>query len=314
MNGHTLHDLAYWVQQFGRRDLPVLARTVRELAHLAVDEDRATPQRVSEIVLHDPLMTIKVLQYIQLNKHACQRTEITTIAHALMMLGLEPFFRHFGQQTTLEARLEAYPPALEGALAVASRARHAALYARDWAIERHDVEVDEVMIAALLHDVAEMLLWCTRPEYALRVRDALATDRALRSEQVQRRVLGVSLVDVQLHLARAWRLPAVLHGLLDDHRVVKPREANVIYAAAVARHSARGWDDAALPHDYEEIGLLLGLSPEAARRRILRVALQTARDWTWYGVAPAAALLPLITTGTGGCPEVLQISQPESPK
>ncbi len=302
MNVHTTHDLAYWVQQFGRKDPPVLARTVRELSRLSADEESATPRRVSEIVLHDPLMTVKVLQYIQLNRHASQRTEITTIAHALMMLGLGPFFRHFSKQTTLEARLESYPPALEGALAVASRARHAALYARDWAIERHDMEVDEVMIAALLHDVAEMLLWCASPGHASRIQEALEADHTLRSEHVQRAVLGVSLVDVQLHMAREWRLPAVLHGLIDDHHVIRPRESNVIHAVAVARHSARGWSDAALAHDYEEIGRLLGQSPEAVRRRIVRVALQAARDWTWYGVPPAAALLPLIATGAGMCP------------
>lgn len=302
MNVQITHDLAYWVQQFGRNDLPVLARTVRELEHLSADYENTMPQHVSEIVLHDPLMTIKVLQYIQLNRRASQRTEITTIAHALMMLGLEPFLRHFSVQTTLEARLEAYPPALEGALAVASRARHAALYARDWAIERHDVEVDEVMIAALLHDVAEMLLWCVSPGHALRVQSALEADHTLRSEQAQHAILGVSLVDVQLQMAREWRLPAVLHGLIDDHHMVRPRESNVIHAVAVARHSARGWDDAALAHDYEEVGRLLGQSPEAMRRRIVRVALQAARDWTWYGVPPAAALLPLITAGAGMCP------------
>lgn len=298
MNTQATHDLEYWVQQFGRYELPVLARTVRELARLSVDQENATPQRISEIVLHDPLMTIKVLQYIQLNRHVSQNREITTIAHALMMLGLEPFFRHFGTQTTLEARLKAYPPALEGALVVASRARHAALYARDWAIKRHDMEVDEVMIAALLHDVAEMLLWCVSPGHALRVQSALEADHALRSEQAQQTVLGVSLVDVQLQMAKEWRLPAVLHGLLDDHHVVKPRESNVIHAVAVARHSARGWNDAALGHDYKEVGHLLGQSPDAVYKRIVCVALQAAQDWTWYGVPPAAALLPLIVTGT----------------
>jgi HD-like signal output (HDOD) protein len=245
-------------------------------------------------------MTLKELQYIQLNLHASQRTEITTIGHALMMLGLGPFFRHFGAQTTLETRLEAYPPALQGALAVASRARHAALYARDWAIERHDVEVDEVMIAALLHDVAELLLWCTVPNLAMRIQDTLNADHTLRSEQVQRTILGVTLVDVQLRAARDWRLPAVLHHLMDDHHVKKPRESNVIFATALARHSARGWNDAALNYDYEEVGRFTGLSAEAVRRRVVRVALQAAREWTWYGVPPAAALLPLITAGRHG--------------
>lgn len=286
-----------WVQQLGRREPPVLARTARELARLAADEDNATPQRVADVVLHDPLMTLKVLQFIQLNRHASQRTEITTIAHALMMLGLGPFFRHFGRQATLEAQLEAYPPALEGALAVASRARHAALYARDWATERHDIEVDEVMTAALLHDVAELLLWCTAPTRAMRIQQALQDDHTLRSEQAQMAELGVTLVDVQLAAAREWRLPAVLHNLMDDRHARRPRESNVILAAAVARHSARGWNDAALAHDYEEIGRVLGLPAESVRRRVIQVALRAARDWTWYGVPPAAALLPLITLG-----------------
>lgn len=299
MSAQTTHDLYHWAHQFGRKEPPVLARTVRELARLSADEKLATPQRVSEIVLHDPLMTIKVLQYIQLNRHASQRTEITTIAHALMMLGLEPFFRHFCTQATLEQQLEAYPPALMGALTVASRSRHAALYARDWAIERHDIEVDEVMIAALLHDAAEMLLWCTSPGHALRIQVALEADHALRSEQAQRAVLGVSLLDVQMYMARDWRLPAVLRELIDDDHMVRPREANVVHAVAVARHSARGWNDAALPHDYQEVARLLGQSPEAVRRRVIRVALQAARDWTWYGVPPAAALLPLIVEGPG---------------
>lgn len=288
----VVRDAAYWVQKLGRHEAPVLARTALELERLAADDDNATPQRVADVVMHDPLMTFKVLQYIQLNRHASQHTEITTIAHALMMLGMGPFFRHFRNQITLESRLSAYPPALLGARAVASRARHAALYAREWAIERHDIETDEVMIAALLHDVAELLLWCAAPEYAMRVQQALEADHALRSEQVQISILGAALVDVQLQLAQDLRLPAVLHRLMDDHHVAKPRESNVIHSTAIARHSARGWDDPALPHDYGEVGRILGISAETVRRRTIRVALKAARDWTWYGVPPAAALLP----------------------
>lgn len=295
MTGDAKHDVGFWVRQLGRHEPPVLARTMLELSRLSVDEEKATPQRISDIVLHDPLMTLKVLQYIQLNRHASQRTEITTISHALMMLGLGPFFRHFRTQATLESRLSAYPPALAGALTVASRARHAALYARDWAAERHDMEVEEVMIAALLHDVAELLLWCAAPTHAMRIKDALQADHTLRSAQAQREVLGVPLVDVQLQAAREWRLPEVLHRMMDDHHVIKPREANVIHAVAVARHSARGWNDAALGDDYEAVGKLLGLSPDTVRKRVIQVALKAAREWAWYGVPPAAAVLPLIT-------------------
>jgi len=284
----------HWVQLLGRNDMPVLGRTVAELAALAANEEQATPQRVAAVVLHDPLMTFKVLQYIQLNRHASQSTEITTIAHALMMLGLQPFFRHFRAQQTVESRLGAFPPALAGLRAVASRARHAALYARDWAVLRHDIEIDEVMTAALLHDVVEMMLWCAAPAQALRVEQALRADRRLRSEHAQRAVLGVSLLEVSGEACRRWRMPEVLQCLIDDHRINRPREANVLHAVAVARHSARGWSDPALPDDYEGAARLLGISSEAVRTRVIRVALSAAREWQWYGVCPAAAWLPLL--------------------
>ena len=37
---------------------------------------------------------------------------------------------------------------------------------------------------------------------------------------------------------------------------------NVVLSVNLARHLANGWDDAALPDDYKDIGQLLGMQPE----------------------------------------------------
>ena len=47
-----------------------------------------------------------------------------------------------------------------------------------------------------------------------------------------------------------------------------PRVKNVMLAVDLARHSANGWDDAALPDDYKAIDELLHLSEEAVMRRL----------------------------------------------
>src|SRR4029453_1255099 len=132
----------YWVDQFGRAELPVLARTVAELERMKQDPDRVSTAEISDVVMHDPVMTFKVLRYIQQHRHRSQVVDVTTVAHALMMLGLEPFLAHFSGQPTLEGPIKEDSAALHGALGVASRARHAALYARDWAVLRHDIEID----------------------------------------------------------------------------------------------------------------------------------------------------------------------------
>ena len=282
-----------WVREFGRAELPVLARSVAELERAAGDIERVTTQQMSEIVMHDPLMTFKVLRYIQQHRHRSLAVDVTTIAHALMMIGLNPFLTHFSGQESLQTRLGHHPAALEGALAVVSRARHAALYARDWAVLRHDIEIDEVTTAALLHDLAELLLWACAPQQAMLIQE-LQQEHRMRSEAAQRAVLGFPLIALQLELAHKWQLPELLCDLMDERHALTPRSLNVSLAVAVARHSAHGWNDAALPDDFAAIGRLLSMSPDTARERVVKVALKAAQDADWYGVPPAAASLPNI--------------------
>jgi HD-like signal output (HDOD) protein len=285
---------AYWIERFGGADLPVLERTVIELERIRADVDRVSTHQLAEVVMHDPFMTFKVLRYIQQRRRKSQHVDVTTIAHSLMMLGMNPFLEHFCNQVTLQSLLARNPRALHGALTVMSRAHHAALYAHDWAVVRHDIEIDEVTTAALLHDFAELLMWCYAPDLAMRMQDQQRLFH-LRSEAVQREILGFPMIALQLELAHEWQLPDLLCELMDERNALTPRSLNVSLAVALARHSANGWDDAALPDDYAAIGRIIGLSPEASRDRAIRTALKAAAEWEWYGVSPAAAHLPRLS-------------------
>jgi len=286
-----LETIEQWVAMLREADLPVLGRTVIELRRIQEDEDGATPQRVADAVLHDPFMTVKVLLYLQEHRGRRRNADITTIPHALMMLGMSPFFDHFGVQMALEDWLTNDAVSLNGTRGVMSRARHAALYARDWAQLRHDVDPEEVFVAALLHDMAEMLLWCYAPRLAREIVERQARDRTLRSDRVQREVIGFRLIDLQLAMVKAWHLPELLHVLIDEDHARNSRVTSVALATAVARHSAHGWDDAALPDDYEGIARLLNIEPSAARARVVGIARQAESEEQWYGVPGSARLL-----------------------
>ena len=287
-----LETIEQWVAMLREADLPVLGGTVRELRRIQEDEDGATPQRVADAVLHDPFMTVKVLLYLQEHRGRRRNADITTIPHALMMLGMSPFFDHFGVQMALEDWLSNDAASLNGVRGVMSRARHAALYARDWAQLRHDVDPEEVFVAALLHDMAEMLLWCYAPRLAREIVERQARDRTLRSDRAQREVIGFRLIDLQLAMVKAWHLPELLHVLIDEDHARNPRVTSVALASALARHSAHGWDDAALPDDYEGIARLLSIEPSAARARVVGIARQAESEEHWYGVPGSARLLP----------------------
>ena len=279
-------DESGWIRALAAAEIPVLRRTVSELSLLRATEDQLLARDISRVLLHDPMFTMRVLRFLPTQRKARQETEITTIEHALMMLGISPFFRHFGEMPAVESSLAEFPSALEGLMRVINRARHAALYARDWATIRNDIESDEVVIAALMHGLAEMLLWCFAPEPALRIQALLHRDRNMRSGAAQRSVLGFTLVDLQRSLISEWKLPALLQSLMDDNHDKNPRAINVLLAVDLARHSANGWDDPALPDDYAAIRKFLDLTEQEVRDRVQLVAQQADSELDWNPTGP----------------------------
>lgn len=265
---HPLHDLDAWVSFCSEAQLPVLRHTMLELDALRENADKVNGRVLSNVILRDPLMTLRVLAHIEKNRRQRQTTDITTIEGALMMIGIDPFFRNFQNLPLVEEHLRPHPKALLGLLKVIGRARKAAHWARDWAILRHDLDVDEITVATLLNDVAETLMWCFAPTLALKARDMQAADRSLRSAAVQTEVYGVSLPDIQMALAKAWRLPELLITLMSQDDTENPRVRNVALAINLARHSANGWDDAALPDDFRAIADLLRINQDTLIRKL----------------------------------------------
>jgi HD-like signal output (HDOD) protein len=261
-------DVESWVAYFSHVQPPVLRHTVQELQRLREDAERVNGRVLSSVILQDPMMTLRVLAYIENHRRKSQNADITTIERALMMIGIDPFFREFEYLPLVEDALKPYPHALLGLLKVIGRARRASQWAREWAVIRHDLDVDEITVATLLHDIAEILMWCFAPSLALEVRERQGRDRTLRSAAAQQAVYNTPLQTLQLALAKAWHLPQLLSTLMDRSNAQHPRVRNVALAVDLARHSANGWDDAAIPDDFKAIEDLLHVGHDTLMRKL----------------------------------------------
>ena len=268
MLDQPLPDLATCVDFLSKAEMPILRQTVRKLEEARQNIDKVSGRDITAIVLQDPLMAVRVLAYIQPFRGKHLRSDITTIANAVMMLGIEPFFKKFEAPTTIETLLKGEPQALLGVLQVVRRVQRASHYAHDWAFERHDMNIEEVALAALLHDLAEILLWCFAPKMAIEIRDRLQADKSLRSVTAQEKVLGFRLFDLQSALCHAWHLPELLNMLMDDTNAQLPRVQNVRLAVNLARHSITDWNNAALPDDFAAIEKLLHINRETLLSRL----------------------------------------------
>lgn len=269
MLDHPLPDNDAWALLFSNNSLPVLRVTKRRLDEMREDLERVDARELAHVILQDPIMTVRVLAFIQPMRGRALQHDITTIASAVLMAGMNPFFRRFENLPTIEDMLQGEDPhALLGVLQVIRRAQRAADHAQDWAIWRHDINMEEVRIAALLHDLAEILVWCFAPKLGLDIRAQQLAQPTMRSTDAQLQTLGLTFQDIQQELCRVWHLPDLLRRLIDDGNAANPRVDNVALAVRLARHSSHGWDDPALPDDYRDIGHLLNLTPEAVRQRL----------------------------------------------
>jgi HD-like signal output (HDOD) protein len=252
-----LSSLPAWVAHLRAAPVPVLARTAQAVAALAADEDAVDAHGLAQAVGDDPLMTLKLLAHV--GSSSRRETDVETVTAALVLMGIGPFFRAFAELTTVEDALADVPEALAGLRAVLRRSHRAARFALGFAAHRLDPDAAVLHEAALLHDFAELLLWCHAPDLALEVARRQQADPTLRSSAAQRDVLGVELAALQQALMKAWRLPELLIRLENEHNAENTQVLCVRLAVRVARHSAAGWDNAALPDDLAAVGALLQL-------------------------------------------------------
>lgn len=263
-------DVAGWAALFKPAELPVLEDTAVSIEDWRAIEDEVDAHLLAESLAGDPLMTLKLLAHVAMVRRQRgwddARSDVETVTEALVLLGIGPFFRAFGPQPSAEQWLATHPPALAGFQSVLRRAHRAANFAIGFAAHRMDHDAALIHQAALLHDFAELLLWLRAPTLALAIRAAQQADPGLRSAQAQKDVLNIRLPELQQALMKAWRLPALLTRITDERHADDPQVRNVILAVRLARHSADGWGNAAIPDDVADVARLLQLGEEPARR------------------------------------------------
>lgn len=243
-----LVSLPAWATTLDWTGVPVLRASALAVQARARHADDADAHVLAEVVLRDPLLCLRVLASAAA-RQSPQATPVANVTAALVLTGIDPFFRDCATLPILEDRLAAQ--ARQDALAIVARSRMAARIAAAFAIHRQDEDVEEVHLAALLHDVGELL--------ALHFAPGADPD-------------GAPPGRVSAALLRRWGLPESLrhpaHGLVGE----APRPRMVALAVRIARHMEHGWSGPELLGDAAQAGQLLNLRPQVAASLVRRAA------------------------------------------
>jgi len=280
------------IDQLIEQPLPIFGHSVRAFAQLT--QGGSVFERAGDIILKDPGLALHTLQQLHAGSSHSPRAEVSSMAQAAMLLGIE--------------RVEQLPrgcPELERSLTgrarigftrAACRAFHAAFQAWDWAHIVNDHAPEEILLATLLHDVAEMALWIAAPDKMHEMRKLIFKDH-LHTDEAQYLALGESLEHFSRGIATRWQLPSLVHDALRPENAHNPRVRGVMLAIQLGRAAERGWHTEKMQRTLALIAEHLDKPEDEVTAHVHFNAVRAAREAPFFDTRSAAALLPLLPGG-----------------
>ncbi|MDH5784359.1 MAG: HDOD domain-containing protein [Chromatiales bacterium] len=282
--------LEQWVSLICNREMPIFGQTVQSVISVAEDDD-APAAKLAGVVLKDASMTARVLKLANSVHYNPQRTPMSTISRAVIVLGFKTVRNMCLSISLVDAFVKGN--ARDRLTHSLGQAIHAAVQARSIACERKDDSPEEVFIATLLYHIGDMAFWCFSGEAGDEL-DEVMQRSALTPEQAQQQVLGFPLREVSRRLAEEWHLNPLLIQTLNHPNDSGARGRNIALAhEVVAAAAAHGWEAPETQQVMQEIGKLAGSETRRVIDQIHRNAREAAEIATYYGAASAARAIPL---------------------
>ncbi len=281
------------IEELTAQPLPIFEHSARAFRKVG-SQGGSTFEAYGDIILKDPGLALHTLNQLQTSTNKSLHAEISSMAQATMLLGVDRAKRLTVGHPQLERTLSGF--AKIGYIRTACRAFHAAFQAWDWAHIKNDHAPDEILLATLLHDVAEMALWVAAPEQMHQFRKLMLKD-GLPTDEAQYIAFGESLEHFSREIATRWHLPGLVNDALRPENASQPRVRGVMLATQLARSTERGWYWEKTERVLPQIADYLGASLDEIIPHIHKNAVRAAREAPFYGARHAAALLPMLPGG-----------------
>jgi len=288
--------LQEWTEKLTSEAVPVLQSTIDELNTLFIDED-VSYRQLSSAALADPGMVVNTLRAANQQQGHHLQQPIHTVEHAFMKLGIERSSQLHRQLPILEQLLENRTEHVRThIMGVCERSHHAAYQAMDLLKRLGEIEPAEVYVATFLTGLGEILVWLHEPEIASQVKGYMRNND-VNAEEAEQAVLGFSYARLTQAIVAKTELSPLLVQLLGREEIDNPRCLGILLAMRLAMLAERGWYRGEVIECLGDIAEFLRQPLEPTIGIIHSNAATAARHFH-YGVPPAAALLPMLDSGT----------------
>ncbi len=205
-----------------RGDFPALSESVVAINRIATSESE-TIGRLSSLILRDFSLTNKLLRLVNaVHFRSAGGGEISTISRAVIVLGFDAV-RNIAVTVLLFEHLQNKGHATE-LKEEFLRACLAGLFARELAAHLRLRDLEQAYICAVFHNLGRLLCQYYFPQESEDMRRVMQNS-GCREDHAAQKVLGISLEELGIGLARSWGFPVVIqHSMrkLADGPVRRP--------------------------------------------------------------------------------------------
>jgi len=281
-------NLKNWGNKIGDKPIPVLSSTISKLNVLCRD-DHAEIHKLVDVIEEDPALCVHVLRLSNLQTRGSLRTDITSINQALMIMGTKKINALPSKLPSIEKSLSS--DSRKQLLITYSRAYHAATQAVAWAKYRKDMTPDEVYVASMLYFIGEIIVAIHAPN-KLKSIYTMRKEKHIATEEAEYIILGFTIDDLTLLLAKKWQLPELVQDALISENTSQPRAYGVMLAVQLIRHAEFNWYNEKTSKIEQDASEWLNISCNNLVKDVHQLAASVARHSSQYNIRPLAYHLP----------------------
>mgnify|MGYP000162135832 CR=1 FL=1 len=234
--------VAITVEQLEKRvaalsNMPTLPGVIRSVGLLVEDQDSSASD-IAEIISKDPVLSSRILRLVNSPVYGFP-SRIASVTHALVLLG-------FNVVKGLVLGTAVFDTFAKQTVGLWEHSLGCAIVSRRIARELALPDVEEIMIAGLLHDFGKAILsFVAKAEYDIALKTAQLKGCHIAAGEME--VLGTDHTSVAGWVTQQWRLPACLRDPIVHHHEpalskTHPTAAAIVHLADIlARGLGYGW-------------------------------------------------------------------------
>jgi len=280
--------LSAWMKLLVNQKLPSINSVVMEVCQLN-DSSESSADDLAQIILRDANLTSKVLRVANTVHYNRSSKPVQTVSRAIVQIGFIEVKNITLASVLIDSFLSGKPKTM--LIQRLARSFHAAVQARAMVPKLDSDRREQVFIAALLRQVADLALLASQDSAA----EQFIIERDLYPEDehaIAMKYLGVGIDTLNKELIKEWKLGDLLLDAVSPVHKSGALAGIVNLADQISKHIEQGLTSPQMSDHCQQLAKICQLGLEESQQQILLMADEAAAIASSYGADKILPQLP----------------------